>query len=108
MVLGGSGAVAGAGSTLSRLRYLTFFDWRRFAYIVFPGGILPALTLLMFWRQDRFSRALTVVTSVLFFFFYFTAFIALHHFVVGMVLPVVVFWRVWLRAPADPPRVEFP
>ena len=100
MTLGNEEAVAGTGrSLLNRMRYLNLTDWHRLAFLIFPSGIFPALTLFLYRRQDSLSRIVTLITVALFLFFYVIAFTALHHFVVVMVLPLIVFWRVWLVAP---------
>ena len=100
MTLGNEEAVAGTGNALlNRIRYLNLTDWHRFAFLIFPSGILPALTLLLYRRQDSLSRIVTLITVGLFLLFYVIAFTALHHFVAIMVLPLIVFWRVWLVAP---------
>lgn len=90
----GSGVAYASGSVLDRLRYLTFTDLRRVLFVVVPGGILPALALLAWRRQDPLARQLTVVSVLYFLFFYPQAFVALHHFVPVMILPIVVFWRI--------------
>jgi len=89
-----------SGSILDRVRYLTFTDVRRLLFLVVPGGILPALALLFWRRQDPLARQLTLFCVLYFLFFYVQAFIALHHFVPVMILPVVVYWRVALAGDA--------
>ncbi|MCA9968865.1 MAG: hypothetical protein KC425_01555 [Anaerolineales bacterium] len=107
-VLGGASAGEGASGTLRRLRYLTFTDWQRLGFLLFPGGILPAVSLFFWRRQDALARVVTVITLLLFGFFYVTAFIALYHFVTGMILPLIVFWRLWLAAPPRQQRLALP
>jgi hypothetical protein len=85
-----------SGSILERFRYLTFTDLRRILFLVVPCGILPALALFAWGRQDPKARQVTVVCFLYFLFFYPQAFIALHHFVPVMILPVVVYWRIAL------------
>jgi hypothetical protein len=96
----GLGVAYASGSILNRVRYLTFTDVRRVLYLVVPGGILPALALLTWRRQDPLARQLTLFCVLYFLFFYPQAFIALHHFVPVMILPVVVYWRVALAGNA--------
>jgi hypothetical protein len=91
------GAEYAGHALLGRLRFLQWADWTRLAYLVVPCGIVPALSLLAWRRQDSVGRALTVVTLVYFGSFYFQAFIALHHFVPAMLLPLCVFWRMQPR-----------
>ncbi len=77
----------------SRLTNLQWRDWWRAVYVIVPGGILPALSLVLVSRQDRVSMVLTVVTLAYFLFFYVQARSALHYFAPAMLLPLVVFWR---------------
>lgn len=90
----------GAGNIVTRLRFLTFADWSRFAFWAAPVGILPALFLLTWPRQDRIARALTLVTLGYFLFFYVQAYrVLLHHFIPAMIPPLVVMYRsdLWTR-----------
>jgi hypothetical protein len=80
-----------------RLRYLTFDDFGRLAYLVVPSGIIPAFTLLALPRLDRESRVLALALLGYFAFFYVRAFVALHHFAPIMILPIVVSWRLVLE-----------
>ncbi len=73
--------------------WLQFTDGSRLLYVLLPAGILPALALLAWRRQDGLARSLTLVTAAYFLFFFVQAHIALHHFVPAMLLPLVVFWR---------------
>jgi len=88
------GAEYAGHALLGRLRFLQWEDWTRIAYLVVPSGIVPAIVLSAWRRQDRIARALTFVTLAYFVLFYFQAYIALHHFVPVMLLPLCVFWRV--------------
>jgi len=89
----------GASGVLQRLRYISFTDWNRFAFLAVPVGILPALSLFTWRRQDQMARALTLVTVVFFFFFYFQAYrVLLHHFIPVVFLPLIVLWRSPLMA----------
>ncbi len=84
----------GADNIVTRLRYVTWVDWGRFAFWVVPTGILPALFLLTWPKQDHIARAMTLATLVFFFFFYFQAWrVLLHHFIPAMIPPLVVMWR---------------
>jgi hypothetical protein len=85
-----------SGSLLNRIRYLRFDDLSRFAFILFPTGLLPALALPAWRWQDRLARLITLTSLGYFGFFFFQAFVALHHFVPVMILPLVVFWRIYL------------
>lgn len=84
----------GSGNIVTRLRFISFEDWRRFAFLAVPVGILPALFLLTWRSQDRISRALTLLTLAYFFFFYLQAYrVLLHHFIPAMIPPMIVMWR---------------
>ncbi len=84
----------GADSITARLRYISFFDFGRFAFWAVPLGILPAVFLLTWRSQDKVSRALTLLTLAYFFFFYFQAYrVLLHHFIPAMIPPLVIMWR---------------
>jgi len=98
---------AGGDGTLSRLRYLTLFDVKRAAFLIFPAGIAPALALLFFPWQDALARLATVLTVAYFTFFYLLAFVAMHHFAPAMVLPLIVFWRLFLALPEPRRKVVF-
>jgi hypothetical protein len=86
-----------ASSILARYRYLTIDDLSRVLYVLVPCGILPLISLLAFRWQDPLGRVLSVVSITYFAAFYFPAFVALHHFVPVMILPLVVFWRMYLH-----------
>ncbi|OYX45550.1 MAG: hypothetical protein B7Z02_00910 [Rhodobacterales bacterium 32-67-9] len=90
----------GAGNIITRLRFMTFADWSRFAFWAMPAGILPVLFLLTWPKQDRIARALTLVTLGYFLFFYLQAYrVLLHHFIPAMIPPLVVMYRseLWAR-----------
>ncbi len=90
----------GADNIVTRLRFVTFEDWSRFGFWAVPVGILPALFLLTWPRQDRIARALTLVTLGYFLFFYLQAYrVLLHHFIPAMIPPLVVMYRseLWTR-----------
>jgi hypothetical protein len=88
-----SGREYGLITLVDRFSHLQWSDWHRLAFLVLPCGILPAAALLAWSWQDKLARTLTLVTLGYFCFFYFQAYIALHHFVPAMLLPLVVFWR---------------
>jgi hypothetical protein len=81
-----------AGSLFKKLRYLTFTDVRRVAFILVPCGIYPALMIFR-RRFDRPAVALLLTCAAVFAMFYTIAFVSLHYFVPAMILPIVVFWR---------------
>ena len=89
------GGEYGVKGLLSRFAFLQFSDWRRFTYVVLPGGLVPALALLGWRRLDVVGRSLALVTIAYFALFFIQAHIALHHFVPVMLLPLAIFWRGW-------------
>lgn len=78
---------------LERFRFITLDDFKRFVYVAAPTGILPALSILFLRWHDPLARCITVVTVCYFSLFYFPAFVALHHFIPVMVLPLLILWR---------------
>lgn len=79
---------------VNRLRYVTFWEPSRLAYLIVPAGILPALSMALWRRQDQLARMLTLITMVFFLFFYFQGYrVLLHHFIPAMVPPLIVMWR---------------
>lgn len=84
----------GSDNIVTRLRFVSFEDWLRFAFWAVPTGILPVLFLLTWRLQDRLSRALTLVTIAYFLFFYLQAYrVLLHHFIPAMIPPMIIMWR---------------
>jgi hypothetical protein len=81
------------GGLTRRLLDLQWRQWRRVLFVVIPGGILPALTLLLWPRLDRVARTLAAVTVAQFGFFYLQRRTSLHYFAPAMILPLAVCWR---------------
>lgn len=84
----------------ARWRYLTFTDLRRLLYVAVPTGLLPFLSQGLWPKMDREARQVALVSVLLFVMFYIWAFVTLQHFAAAMVLPLIVFWRIALRADA--------
>jgi hypothetical protein len=80
-------------SVLNRIRFLKFTDVRRLIFVLIPSGLLPALALLAYRRQENYARQISILTAIYFGVFYVEAYYSLHHFAPVMVLPVVVLWR---------------
>ena len=77
-----------------QLKFLWHEDYlMRWAFLVFPSGILPSLALLGWRRQDSATRSVAAVTLSYYILFYIQAYVSLHYFVPAMVLPLVVYWR---------------
>jgi hypothetical protein len=87
---------------LARFRYLRIGDFSRFLWVIVPSGFLPFFSLFLIRWQDSFSKFISVVALSYFSFFYIPAFVALHHFVPVMILPMVVFWRMVLNQSSEP------
>lgn len=79
---------------LRRLAFLQWEDIRRVLFVVVPGGILPALSLLAWRWQDRIGKTFTLVCLAYFLFFYIQGYTVLHYYIPAMILPLVVFWRI--------------
>ncbi|TFG48155.1 MAG: hypothetical protein E4H38_06945 [Gemmatimonadales bacterium] len=91
----GPGGEHSAKGLADRLLNIQVRDWRRALFVLLPCGILPALSLLLWHRMDRLSRAVAALAVAQFFFFYFQRKTSLHYFVPAMVLPIAVGWRLW-------------
>jgi len=70
--------------------------WSRLMYLLLPCGILPALFLAYWKRQDALARSLTLLTAAYYLPFFVWPGAALHHFVPVMIIPVVIFSRMSL------------
>ena len=66
---------------------------RRWIFLILPTGILPAVALFAWRRQDRWTRSLALVSLTYFAFFYIQSVVALHYFSPIMLMPMVVYWR---------------
>jgi hypothetical protein len=82
-----------SSSVLSRLRFLTLTDISRLRFLAIPAGLVTALVLFIPTKLDREGRALLVTCWCTFAFFAVSSFISLHHFLLPMFLPIVIFWR---------------
>lgn len=91
--LGSETAAYPAESLLDRFRYLRLWDPLRLAWVGVPAGIAPFAALFLWRRQDPWARSLTLVVAGYLAVVALPAFVALHHLVPAMVLPLAVFWR---------------
>jgi hypothetical protein len=91
------GGEYGAAAILVRFAYLQVTDWTRLAYVVVPCGIVPALALIAWRRQDRTARAMTLTTIAYFLFAFVQLRASLHYYIPAMLLPLVVYWRMTPR-----------
>lgn len=95
-----AGGEYGPLQLFKRFAILQWADWHRLAFLVIPGGIVPAVALLAWRRQDQAARTVALVTVAYFALFYVQAHIALHYFAPVMLLPLIVYWRMtstWQR-----------
>lgn len=94
-----------AWNLLRRLYPPTLFEFARLGALLFPTGILPALSLL--WARPRSPLTWTTscVTALCFGVLYSQAWTALHQFTLAMVLPLAVFWRLVLERPEWAQRI---
>ena len=88
------GSEHAAGNLLKKFQHVLPNQLERFGWAFLPCGIYPAAALLMWRRADGGSRALLLVSLIVFAMYYLMAFVSLHYFVPAMVLPLVAFWRV--------------
>ena len=88
------------------LKFLWHEDYlMRWAFVVFPSGILPSLALLGWRRQDSVTRSVAAVTLSYYLLFYIQAYVSLHYFVPAMLLPLVVYWRTDIPGSRGRPRL---
>ena len=111
------GDVHGLGRLLARFTGPQLEEWRelkflwhedylmRWAFVVFPSGILPSLALLGWRRQDSVTRTVAAVTVSYYLLFYMQAYVSLHYFVPAMLLPLVVYWRTDIPGSRGRPRL---
>jgi hypothetical protein len=81
---------------LKRLYPPTVTELVRFNAILFPCGVIPALSLFFVRRNDSLGWGLAGVSVMYFGILYLQAWTSLHQFSLVMVLPLVVFWRQYL------------
>jgi hypothetical protein len=96
LFLGGINDQFSAWNLLRRLYPPTVTDVARLNALLFPSGILPACALLLVRRRDPIAWALAGTTLVYFGVLYVQAWTSLHQFTPVMVLPTVIFWRLYL------------
>jgi hypothetical protein len=89
----GPGRELKTGNLLDRFNYVQLTQLKRFLYVILPCGIVPALALGFWRRQDNLSRTITLVTAAYFAVTYIQAYASLHYYVPAMLLPLAVFWR---------------
>lgn len=95
--LPGPGGEYGLAGLVRRFAYLQLTDVKRFLFLAVPCGILPAIALFAWRRQDQLAKAVTLTTAAAFMFAYVQLHASLHYYIPAMLLPLVVYWRldVW-------------
>jgi len=95
-LLGGVNDQFSMKNMLRRLYPPTLTEWFRWNALLFPSGLLPALFLPAIRRADTIGWSLAVVTAAYFGVLYIQTWTSLHQFTPVMILPLVVFWRMYL------------
>jgi len=81
---------------MKRLYPPTISEFVRVNALLFPSGILPALALVFARRKEPISWMISLITIMYFAVIYLQAWTSLHQFTPVMVLPLIVFWRLYL------------
>jgi hypothetical protein len=88
---------------LRRLYPPTPFEFHRWSAMLIPTGLLPALSLAIPRpRRNPLAWALSVITLGYFATIYLQAWTSLHQFTPAMVLPLIVFWRLFATTAKAP------
>lgn len=93
---------------VKRLYPPTITEFVRFNALVFPCGVVPALSILWVRKKDVVCWVLAGVTGGVFGILYLQAWTSLHQFTLIMVLPLVIFWRLYLHEEGRLQRWLFP
>jgi hypothetical protein len=94
------GGEYGLAALLGRFENLQFTDVPRILYVVIPCGLVPALVLFQWRRQDDVARAISLTALAYFGVFFVQAYVSLHQFFPAMILPLAVLWRTMGDDPA--------
>lgn len=108
LVLDGINNQFSARNMLRRLYPPTFTEFARFNALLFPCGVIPLLSFLAVKRKDFQTLMVVGVTLIYFVVMYLQAWTSLHQFTPIMVLPLVVFWRIYLQESARMQRWLLP
>ncbi len=87
-----------AKNMLRRLYPPTLGEFVRFNALLLPCGVVPVLSFLAARRKDALGLMVVGITIIYFGVLYLQSWTALHQFTPVMILPLVVFWRTYLRA----------
>lgn len=94
--LGDTASQFSSTNLLRRLYPPTFTEWMRVNALLFTTGLIPAFCLFLARRSDWRSWTLAGVGLGYFGILYLQSWSSLHQFTPVMVIPVVVFWRLYL------------
>jgi hypothetical protein len=98
LVLNGARDQFSTRNMAARLFPPTFTEFRRLGAVIFPSGVLPALAILAVRPSDWISWSTGIITVVYAGVIYLQSWTALHQFTPAMVLPLIIFWRMHLKA----------
>lgn len=107
-VMGGVGDQLSSFNVLRRLSSPSLTEFPRLNALIFPSGILPALYLFLARKRHPMSLVIAGVTLIYFVVIYLQAWTNLHQFTPVMVLPLVVFWRIYLQSSAGTKQIVLP
>jgi hypothetical protein len=94
---------------IRRLFPPTVAHFVRWNALLIPCGVLPALSLVVAARRrDRIEWVIAIITAVYFGVIYIQAWTSLHQFTIAMILPLIVFWGLYLNAKQSARRWIFP
>ncbi len=108
MFLGGVNDQFSMKNLLRRLYPPTVTEFVRWNALLFPSGILPALSLVTVRKRDQPEWVISIVTILYFGAIYIQAWTSLHQFTAVMILPLVVFWRLFLDSSVTRRRWIYP
>jgi hypothetical protein len=86
----------------------TLTDFNRMNALVFTSGIMPVVSLFFVRRDDVQQWILAITALVYFGILYIQTWTSLHQFTLIMLLPPLVFWRLYLRMPNSRKRWVLP
>ena len=100
LILGGVNNQFSGKNMFRRLVPPTFTEFVRLNAFLFPSGVIPILSFVAVRRKRFWGLMLVGATIIYFSVLYLQSWTALHQFTPVMILPLVVFWRIYLRGSA--------
>ncbi|MEO8367658.1 MAG: hypothetical protein ABI806_00460 [Candidatus Solibacter sp.] len=98
-VLKGAKDQFSARNMAARLFPPTLTEFYRLGAVIFPSGVLPSISILAISRADPVAWCTALIAVMYAGLIYVQAWTSLHQFTPAMVLPLVVFWRIYLARP---------